>query len=190
MHGTVVGRSTGRWPGQCLAFVVGGQPYAVPILVVQEIRRYSEPTVLPGVPPHVLGVINLRGTVVPVFDLRLRFGLGTAVFDRLTVTIIVVVGGRYVGIVADEVSKVMAPEVSAYREGPELASTFRSFTVSCKMELRSSRCLTWRSCFCRSLVPSNDPCARARCGQLGPGAAVHHRAPRAYRRPRGGGHGP
>jgi purine-binding chemotaxis protein CheW len=122
MHGTVVGRSTGRWPGQCLAFVVGGQPYAVPILVVQEIRRYSEPTVLPGVPPHVLGVINLRGTVVPVFDLRLRFGLGTAVFDRLTVTIIVVVGGRYVGIVADEVSKVMAPEVSAYREGPELAS--------------------------------------------------------------------
>jgi len=109
-------------PDQCLAFILGGQPYAVPILAVQEIRRYSPPTPLPSVPSYVLGVINLRGTVVPVFDLRLRFGIPNPSFDRLTVIIVVMVGQRYVGVVADDVSKVLTVQQGQIRPSPELGS--------------------------------------------------------------------
>lgn len=106
---------------QCLTFAVNGQPYAVPILTVQEIRRYAQPTSLPNVPSHVLGVINLRGTVVPVLDLRVRFGSRAPVIDRLTVILVVAVGARYVGLVADDVSKVLAIQEGALQPSPQLA---------------------------------------------------------------------
>jgi purine-binding chemotaxis protein CheW len=108
-------------PEQCLTFVLGAQPYAVPILVVQEIRRYAPPTAIPGVPSYVLGVINLRGTVVPVFDLRLRFGLAEAPIDRLTVIIVVAVGARCVGLVVDDVSKVLTIKPGTLQAPPDLA---------------------------------------------------------------------
>ena len=107
---------------QCLAFLLGGQPHAVPILSVQEIRRYSAPTPLPGAPPYVLGLINLRGTVVPVFDLRMRFGAHSPAYDRLTVIVIVVVGERHVGIVADDVSRVITLDPAQLRPSPPLAA--------------------------------------------------------------------
>ena len=106
---------------QCLTFAVNGQPYAVPILSVQEIRRYAQPTSLPNVPSHVLGVINLRGTVVPVLDLRVRFGSHAPVVDRLTVIVVVAVGSRYVGLVADDVSKVLSIQEGALQPSPQLA---------------------------------------------------------------------
>jgi purine-binding chemotaxis protein CheW len=106
---------------QCLTFSVNGQPYAVPILSVQEIRRYAQPTSLPSVPSHVLGVINLRGTVVPVIDLRVRFGGVAPPVDRLTVILVVTVGSRYVGLVADDVSKVLAIQDGALQPSPQLA---------------------------------------------------------------------
>jgi len=110
-------------PGmQCLTFSLGGQRYAVPILSVQEIRRYTPPTSLPSVPSHVLGVINLRGTVVPVFDLRLRFRCAEAPIDRLTVIIVVSVFGRHVGLVVDDVSKVLSLEEGMLQPSPQLAS--------------------------------------------------------------------
>ena len=108
--------------GQCLTFVLAGQPYAVPILAVQEIRRYAPPTAIPSVPSYVLGVMNLRGTVVPVFDLRLRFGLAEAPIDRLTVIIVVAVGRRSVGLVVDDVSKVLTIKPGELQAPPELAS--------------------------------------------------------------------
>ena len=106
---------------QCLTFTVNGQPYAVPILAVQEIRRYAQPTSLPNVPSHVLGVINLRGTVVPVLDLRVRFGSHSPVIDRLTVILVVAVGSRYVGLVADDVNKVLAVQADMLQPSPQLA---------------------------------------------------------------------
>jgi purine-binding chemotaxis protein CheW len=107
---------------QCLTFALAGQRYALPILTVQEIRRYSAPTSLPSVPSHVLGVINLRGTVVPVFDLRLRFGCAQAPVDRLTVTIVVSVFGRHVGLVVDDVNKVISVQDGMLQPSPQLAS--------------------------------------------------------------------
>ena len=109
-------------PDQCLVFILRQQLYAVPILAVQEIRRYSEPTPLPNAPPYVLGLINLRGTVIPVFDLRMRFGVPSPVYDRLTVIVIVIVGERNVGIVADDVSKVLTLGEGDVRPSPEMAA--------------------------------------------------------------------
>jgi purine-binding chemotaxis protein CheW len=107
---------------QCLTFSLGGQRYAVPILSVQEIRRYAAPTSLPSVPSYVLGVINLRGTVVPVFDLRLRFNCAEAPIDRLTVIIVVSVFGRHVGLVVDDVNRVLSLQQGMLQPSPQLAS--------------------------------------------------------------------
>jgi purine-binding chemotaxis protein CheW len=112
----------GSQPLQCLTFSLGRQPYAVPILSVQEIRRYTPPTALPGVPGHVLGVVNLRGSVVPVFDLRMRFACAEATIDRLTVIIVVSVYGRHVGLVVDDVSKVLSIREGMLQPSPQLAS--------------------------------------------------------------------
>lgn len=115
---------------QCLAFSLGGQPYAVDILAVQEIRRYSTPTRMPTGPSHLAGVINLRGAVVPVFDLRLRFGLPEASFDRLTVIIVVALGARNVGLIVDDVSKVLHVQDGAIQPPPSLAEHIDSSFIA------------------------------------------------------------
>lgn len=117
--------------GQCLTFMLRGYRYAVPILAVQEIRRYSAPTPLPNVPSYVLGLINLRGTVIPVFDLRLRFGNPDPTYDHLTVIVIVKVGERNVGIVADDVVKVIPMTRELVRPSPTMASHIDISFVLC-----------------------------------------------------------
>ncbi len=107
-------------PAQCMTFRLGAQYYAVDILVVQELRRYSTPTALPDAPAHISGVINLRGAVVPVLDLRMRFGLD-ATLDRLTVIIVVAVRGKNVGLVVDEVTNVLKLGPETVRKPPVLA---------------------------------------------------------------------
>ncbi len=111
---------TRRLPSQCMSFRLGGQAYAVDILAVQELRRYSEPTSLPDVPRHLCGVINLRGAVVPVLDLRIRFNLEPTL-DRLTVIIVVAVRGKSVGLVVDEVTQVLMLSPDALRPAPTMA---------------------------------------------------------------------
>lgn len=109
-----------KLPSQCMSFRLGGQAYAVDILSVQELRRYSQPTSLPDVPGYLSGVINLRGAVVPVLDLRVRFNLAASV-DRLTVVIVVAVRGKSVGLVVDEVTSVLMLQADALRPAPSLA---------------------------------------------------------------------
>jgi purine-binding chemotaxis protein CheW len=107
-------------PSQCMSFRLGGQAYAVDILSVQELRRYSEPTSLPDVPAYLSGVINLRGAVVPVLDLRVRFNLEPKL-DRLTVIIVVAVRGKSVGLVVDEVTSVLMLSTESVRRAPAMA---------------------------------------------------------------------
>lgn len=92
---------------QFLSFRVADEDYAVPILQVQEIIGLTKTTVIPNTPPHVLGVINLRGTVVPVLDLRQKFGMPAAERTRTTVNIVINVAGRTLGIVVDAVCDVV-----------------------------------------------------------------------------------
>ena len=90
-----------------LAFSLAAQEYAVPILKVQEIREWHNATPLPNSPRHVKGVLNLRGTIVPVIDMRLRFVLEEKAYDSFTVVVVVNVGGRLAGLVVDTVSDVL-----------------------------------------------------------------------------------
>jgi purine-binding chemotaxis protein CheW len=95
---------------QYLSFFLGGEEYATDILTVQEIKGWDTVTRVPYSPDYILGVINLRGSIVPVVDLRVRFSLEKALFDAATVVIVVHVAGtrgeRIVGIVVDAVSDV------------------------------------------------------------------------------------
>ena len=101
---------------QYLSFILAEEEYAVDILHVQEIRSWEKVTSIPNTPDYVAGVINLRGVVVPIVDLRRRFGLASTEFGLSTVVVIVTVdgdrGSRVVGLVADAVSDV-------YRFAPE-----------------------------------------------------------------------
>lgn len=92
---------------QFLTFRLDGQEYGIAILKVQEIKGWDKMTPIPNSPPYVKGVLNLRGVIVPVFDLRLRFGLPEAARDAFTVIIVVNIGGRLAGIVVDAVSDVI-----------------------------------------------------------------------------------
>ncbi|MEK9766062.1 MAG: chemotaxis protein CheW, partial [Thalassolituus sp.] len=78
---------------QYLTFIMSGEEYGVDILAVQEIRGWEEPTLIPNSPGYIRGVINLRGTIVPIMDLRLRFGLREAGYTATTVVIILIFDG-------------------------------------------------------------------------------------------------
>jgi purine-binding chemotaxis protein CheW len=105
-----------------LTFTLGDEEYGVDILKVQEIRGYDAVTRLPDSPQWIKGVINLRGTIVPVVDLRLRFRLGKATYDTFTVMIILNVAGRVVGMVVDSVSDVTQLNPETVRPAPELGA--------------------------------------------------------------------
>lgn len=102
---------------ECLSFRLGDEEYGIDILRVQEIRGYEVPTHIVGAPEYVRGVLNLRGTIVPVVDLRLRFGM-EARFDASTVTVVLNVGGRTVGAVVDSVSDVLQLSPAQIKPAP------------------------------------------------------------------------
>jgi len=118
---------------QVLTFKLAGEEYGVGILMVQEIRGWSAVTAIPHAPNWVLGVIELRGVVVPVIDLRQRFELEPAQFGPSTVVIVIRVasGGeeRTIGLVVDAVSEVYDIDASTYRTLPEVGSTVASEVV-------------------------------------------------------------
>jgi purine-binding chemotaxis protein CheW len=111
---------------QVLTFVLGSETYGVDILRVQEIRGWSAVTKIPNAPPHVLGVLNLRGSIVPIVDLRKRFCLEQAQYSAVTVIIVLSVraesGRRDVGVVVDGVSDVVDVQSAAVRAAPDLGS--------------------------------------------------------------------
>ena len=105
-----------------LSFTLGEEHYGVDILKVQEIRGYDSVTRLPDAPDYIKGVINLRGTIVPVVDMRLKFRLENVDYSPLTVMIVLSVGGRVVGIVVDSVSDVVRLGGEQIRAVPELGA--------------------------------------------------------------------
>ena len=102
-----------------LTFTLGEEEYGVDILKVQEIRGYDTITRMPDAPDFIKGVINLRGTIVPVVDMRIKFKLGKVVYDEFTVMIILNLGRRVVGMVVDGVSDVMQLNPDQIRPAPE-----------------------------------------------------------------------
>ena len=107
-----------------LTFTLGREEYGVDILKVQEIRGYEKPTTIANAPAFIKGVVNLRGTIVPILDLRIKFKLGEVKYDQFTVVIILNVAGRVVGVVVDGVSDVVGLTAEQMRPAPDFSSSF------------------------------------------------------------------
>jgi purine-binding chemotaxis protein CheW len=107
---------------ELLTFKLGEEHYAIDILKVQEIRGFDSVTRIANAPEFVKGVINLRGHIVPIVDMRLRFALALAEYDEFTVVIILNVGNRVVGIVVDGVSDVVRLGAAQIQPGPAMAA--------------------------------------------------------------------
>jgi len=114
---------------QHLTFTLGGEEYGVDILRVQEIKGFSSVTSIPNAPPWVKGVMNLRGTVVPVFDMRSKFGMEVRAYDRFTVIVVVNVGTRVVGLIVDAVSDVLDIERDAIEPVPDLGAAIDTSVI-------------------------------------------------------------
>ncbi|GGE86050.1 chemotaxis protein CheW [Massilia psychrophila] len=105
---------------QFLAFTLGAEEYGIDILKVQEIRGYEAVTRVANVPDFIKGVINLRGIIIPVIDMRIKFRLGTPSYDQFTVVIILNFGGRIVGMVVDSVSDVTTLSPAQVKPAPAM----------------------------------------------------------------------
>ena len=108
--------------GEFLTFRLGAEEYGIDILKVQEIRSYEQPTRIANAPAFIKGVVNLRGVIVPIVDLRLKLGCETADYNSFTVVIVLNVKGRVVGAVVDSVSDVLALDKDTIKPAPEMSS--------------------------------------------------------------------
>jgi purine-binding chemotaxis protein CheW len=106
-----------------LTFRLGSESYGIEILKVQEIRGYETPTAIANAPAFIKGVVNLRGVIVPILDLRVKFDIPQARYDEFTVVIILNVVSRVIGVVVDSVSDVLSLAPDAIRPAPEFDST-------------------------------------------------------------------
>ena len=107
---------------EMLSFRLGKEEYGISILKVQEIRGYEAPTRLANAPAFLKGVINLRGRIVPVVDMRIKFGFANPAYDGLTVVIILNIGQHVIGMVVDSVSEVVSLSADQIRPAPSMGS--------------------------------------------------------------------
>ena len=107
-----------------LAFTLGSEEYGIDILKVQEIRGYEAVTRIANAPEFIKGVINLRGIIIPVVDMRIKFKLGTPTYDQFTVVIILNIGGRIMGMVVDSVSDVTTLTPDQIKPAPDMGTAF------------------------------------------------------------------
>jgi purine-binding chemotaxis protein CheW len=106
-----------------LSFKLGAEEYGIDILRVQEIRGYEPPTRIANAPSFIKGVVNLRGVIVPIVDMRVRFSLEDVQYNSFTVVIILNITGRTVGMVVDSVSDVLELKAESIRAAPEFNGT-------------------------------------------------------------------
>jgi purine-binding chemotaxis protein CheW len=108
---------------QYLTFALGEEEYGVEILKVQEIKGYTAITPIPNTPPHIRGVMNLRGTIVPVVDLRTKLGMQETEYSQFTVIIVVTVGTKVMGLIVDAVSDVLNIPKSDIQATPDFGAS-------------------------------------------------------------------
>ncbi|MCW5619937.1 MAG: chemotaxis protein CheW [Burkholderiales bacterium] len=109
-----------------LTFRLGSEEYGIDILKVQEIRGYDAVTKIANTPEFIKGVINLRGTIVPIVDMRIKFNLGNVEYDQFTVVIVLNLANRIVGMVVDSVSDVITLAAEQVRPAPEFAASINT----------------------------------------------------------------
>jgi purine-binding chemotaxis protein CheW len=111
---------------EALAFKLGNEEYGIKILKVQEIRGYEAVTRIASAPDHVKGVVNLRGTIVPIVDMRIKFRLGEPTYDQFTVVIILNIQDRVVGMVVDSVSDVISLTSEQIKPAPNMGGALNT----------------------------------------------------------------
>ncbi len=111
-----------RLPKELLSFQIGHEEYGIDILRVQEIRRYEAPTRIANAPAFIKGVVNLRGVIVPVIDLRLKLNCPTAEYTGFTVVIVLNVQSRVIGVVVDSVSDVIELDAASVKPAPAMST--------------------------------------------------------------------
>jgi purine-binding chemotaxis protein CheW len=117
---TAAARAVAATPKEFLSFRLGGEEYGIDILRVQEIRSYEAPTRIANAPHFIKGVVNLRGVIVPIVDLRLKLACESAEYTDFTVVIVLNVRGRVIGAVVDSVSDVLALGADSIKPAPEM----------------------------------------------------------------------
>lgn len=115
---------------ECLSFRLGNEEYAIDILKVQEIRGYEASTRMVGTAAFVKGVLNLRGDIVPIFDLRMKFGMPDAHYNAMTVTVILKLNARAVGVVVDAVCDVVDLQPEQIKPAPAFSGHVNSASVT------------------------------------------------------------
>ena len=111
---------------EALAFKLGNEEYGIKILKVQEIRGYESVTRIASAPEHVKGVVNLRGTIVPIVDMRIKFKLGEPTYNQFTVVIILNIQDRVVGMVVDSVSDVITLTADQVKPAPDMGGALNT----------------------------------------------------------------
>jgi purine-binding chemotaxis protein CheW len=111
---------------EVLSFRLGAEEYALSILKVQEIRGYDAVTRIASAPEYLKGVINLRGIIVPIVDMRIKFKVGTPTYDAFTVVIVLNINGHTIGVVVDSVSDVVTLTPDQIKPAPEMGTAFNS----------------------------------------------------------------
>jgi purine-binding chemotaxis protein CheW len=118
MAGDIVNNAT-----EVLSFRLGGEEYAISILKVQEIRGYDAVTRIANAPEYLKGVVNLRGSIVPIVDMRIKFNVGAPTYDAFTVVIVLNINNHTIGMVVDSVSDVVTLTPDQIKPAPDLGST-------------------------------------------------------------------
>jgi purine-binding chemotaxis protein CheW len=108
---------------EVLSFRLGGEEYALSILKVQEIRGYDNVTRIASAPEYLKGVVNLRGIIVPIVDMRIKFNVGNPTYDAFTVVIILNINGHTIGVVVDSVSDVVTLSPDQIKPAPDLGAS-------------------------------------------------------------------
>ncbi|BBP05267.1 chemotaxis protein CheW [Sulfuriferula plumbiphila] len=111
---------------EALAFTLGNEEYGIDILKVQEIRGYDTVTKIANAPKFIKGVVNLRGIIVPIIDMRICFNFGNPTYDQFTVVIVLNIAGRVMGMVVDSVSDVTIVSPEQIKPAPEMDTTFNN----------------------------------------------------------------
>lgn len=124
-----IGEMASAGAREYLTFRLDAEEYGIDILKVQEIRGYEPPTRIANAPNFIKGVVNLRGTIVPIVDMRLKFNCSKSEYDSFTVVIILNLHNRIVGIVVDSVSDVMELPPESLKAAPDVDSVIQSDAV-------------------------------------------------------------
>jgi purine-binding chemotaxis protein CheW len=111
---------------EVLAFTLGNEEYGIDIQKVQELRGYDAVTHIANSPDFIKGVVNLRGIIVPIIDMRIKFSLGTPTYDQFTVVIILNIGGRVIGMVVDSVSDVTTLSSEQIKPAPQMGTALNT----------------------------------------------------------------